>query len=72
MCIHIFRASQDVIEAVESVGGEVAMVQYTKLALCALLKSDKFSIIPHFVQPPPNRMPHYTSYKNRTYLLQQM
>lgn len=70
--IHVSRASQGAIEAIESVGGEITTVHYNKLALRALLKPDKFSIIPRFARPPPKLMPYYTSYKNRGYLSQEM
>lgn len=67
--LEISRASQEAIEAVEKVGGEVTTVHYNRLALRALLKPDKFLQLPKFARPPPKWLPYYTNWdRNRGYL----
>ena len=66
--IEISRASTGAIEAIEAVGGEITTVHYNRLALRALLKPEKFAIIPKRARPPPKLMPYYTSHENRGYL----
>lgn len=66
--IEISRASAGAIEAIESVGGEITTVHYNKLALRALLKPEKFEIIPKRARPPPKLMEYYTDYDKRGYL----
>lgn len=66
--IEISRASNGAIEAVESVGGEITTVHYNKLALRALLKPEKFDVIPKRARPPPKLMQYYTDNDNRGYL----
>ena len=65
--IDVSRASRSSIEPVEEVGGEVRTVHYNKLVLKALLKPEKFEIIPKRVRarPPPRLMPYYTDYEKR-------
>jgi len=70
--IDVSRASKGAIEAVEGLGGEVRTVHYNKLALRALLKPEKFEIIPKRARPPPSLMPYYTGYENRGYLSPEM
>jgi len=66
--IEISRASEGAIEAVEGVGGEITTVHYNRLALRALLKPEKFDIIPKRARPPPKLMQYYTDYDKRGYL----
>merc|ERR1719157_446879 len=66
--IEISRASEGAIKAVEAVGGEITTVHYNRLALRALLKPEKFDIIPKRARPPTKLIPYYTNYKNRGYL----
>ena len=66
--IEISRASNAAIEAVENVGGEVTTVHYNRLALRALLKPEKFDIIPRRARPPPRLMQYYTDHEKRGYL----
>jgi large subunit ribosomal protein L15 len=68
--IHVSRASQSAIEALEAAGGSVTAVHYNRLALRVLMKPDKFEgkLIPKQAKPPPKRLPYYTSYDNRGYL----
>ena len=66
--IEISRASKSAIDAIEAAGGTITTVHYNKLALRALLKPDKFDIIPRRAKPPPKLMPYYTEYENRGYL----
>ncbi len=66
--IEISRASAGAIEAIERVGGEITTVHYNKLALRALLKPEKFEIIPKRARPPPKLMQYYTDYDKRGYL----
>ncbi len=66
--IEISRASAGAIEAIEKVGGEVTTVHYNRLALRALLKPEKFDIIPKRARPPPKLMQYYTDYEKRGYL----
>lgn len=67
--LRVSRASTQAIEAVEKAGGEVTTVHYNRLALRALLKPEKFDIIPKFARPPPKLMPYYLNWgKNRGYL----
>jgi large subunit ribosomal protein L15 len=62
------RASRAAIDAVEAVGGQITTVHYNRLALRALLKPEKFEVIPKRALPPPKRMVYYTDYDNRGYL----
>lgn len=66
--IEISRASTGAIEAIENVGGEITTVHYNRLALRALLKPEKFEIIPKRARPPPKLMQYYTDYEKRGYL----
>ena len=66
--IEISRASEGAIAAIEAVGGEVTTVHYNRLALRALLKPEKFDIIPKRARPPPRLMQYYTDYDKRGYL----
>mmetsp|Transcript_13767 Transcript_13767/g.40258 ORF Transcript_13767/g.40258 Transcript_13767/m.40258 type:complete len:355 (-) Transcript_13767:122-1186(-) len=66
--LEVSRASKSAIDAIERAGGEVVTVHYNKLALKALMKPDRFDIIPRRALPPPKLMPYYTNYDNRGYL----
>lgn len=66
--IEVSRASQAAIEAIEEVGGRVTTVHYNALALRALLRPEKFDVLPKQAKPPPKLMPYYTNWKNRGYL----
>ena len=66
--LELSRASQAAIEAVEAVGGQITTVHYNRLALRALLKPEKFAVIPKRALPPPKRMVYYTDYDNRGFL----
>lgn len=66
--IEVSRASSNAIDAIEKAGGEVVTVHYNKLALKALIKPDRFEIIPRRALPPPKLMPYYTNYDHRGYL----
>jgi len=66
--IEISRASEGAIAAIEAVGGEVTTVHYNRLALRALLKPEKFDIIPKRARPPPRLMQYYTDNDKRGYL----
>lgn len=70
--IEISRASGGAIEAIEEAGGEITTVHYNRLALRALLKPEKFEIIPKRALPPPKMMQYYTDYDNRGYLSPEM
>lgn len=66
--LEISRASEDAISAIESVGGEITTVHYNRLALRALLKPEKFDIIPKRARPPPKLMQYYTDFDKRGFL----
>lgn len=67
--IDVSRASKSAIEAIESIeGGRVTSVHYNRIALKALLKPERFEVLPKRARPPPKLMPYYTSYENRGYL----
>ncbi|KAG7369670.1 50S ribosomal protein L15 [Nitzschia inconspicua] len=73
--LEISRASEEAIEAVEAVGGEITTVHYNRLAVRALLKPQKFVAddgtgrLPKFARPPPKWQPYYTNWdRNRGYL----
>jgi len=66
--IEISRASEGAIEAIEKIGGELTTVHYNRLALRALLKPEKFDVLPRRARPPPKLMQYYTDYDKRGYL----
>ena len=70
--IEISRASKGAIDAIEGAKGNITTVHYNRLALKALLKPQKFDVIPKRARPPPKLMPYYTSYENRGYLSPQV
>ena len=63
--VHVSRASESAIRAVEAVpGGRVTCVHYNKLALRAMLRPQKFANLsrkPKNARPPPKWQPYYTS-----------
>mmetsp|Transcript_24140 Transcript_24140/g.39413 ORF Transcript_24140/g.39413 Transcript_24140/m.39413 type:complete len:192 (+) Transcript_24140:886-1461(+) len=74
--LEISRASEEAIQAVEAIGGEVTTVHYNRLALRALLKPHKFidqdqgtGRLPKFARPQPKWQPYYTNWdRHRGYL----
>ena len=67
--LHISRASESAIQAIENIGGQVTTVHYNKLALRTLLSPEKFVILPKQARPPPKWQAYYTNWdKNRGYL----
>jgi large subunit ribosomal protein L15 len=72
LVLEVSRASESAIHAMEAIGGEVTTVHYNKLALRALLKPDKFDILPKQAKPPPRLLTYYRSFKNRGYLSPQV
>jgi large subunit ribosomal protein L15 len=72
LSLEVFRVSQAAIEAIEAVGGEVTTYHFTKLSIRALLKPEKFDILPKRSGPPPKYLNYYRSYKNRGYLSPQV
>jgi large subunit ribosomal protein L15 len=72
LSLEVSRVSQAAIEAIEAVGGDVTTCHFTKLSLRALLKPEKFDILPKRAGPPPKLLTYYRSYKNRGYLSPQV
>jgi large subunit ribosomal protein L15 len=67
--LHVSRASGAAIDAIEQAGGEVTTVHYNRLALRALLKPEKFDVIPKQARPPPKLQAYYTNWDvNRGYM----
>ena len=66
--IEVTRASKRAIEKIEAAGGSVTVSWYTRLGLRALLKPEKFEILPRRSRPPPKYMEYYTSNESRGYL----
>jgi len=66
--IEISRASKMAIATIEQAGGKITTVHYNRLALRALLKPEKFDILPKRARPPPKYMNYYRSWDNRGYL----
>ena len=70
--IEVSRASKSAIKAVEDAGGRITCVYYNKLGLRALLKPEKFDIIPRRARPKPKIIGYYKSFENRGYLSPEM
>ena len=70
--IEVSRASRAAIDAVEGAGGRITTVYYNRLALRALLKADRFDILPRRARPPPKVMDYYKSFENRGELSPEM
>mmetsp|Transcript_7603 Transcript_7603/g.9472 ORF Transcript_7603/g.9472 Transcript_7603/m.9472 type:complete len:242 (-) Transcript_7603:279-1004(-) len=66
--IEVSRASKSAIGAIERAGGTVESVYYNPLGLRALLKPERFDVIPKKPRPPPKLMPLYLDYDRRGYL----
>jgi len=66
--LEVTRASEKAIQKVESVGGSVTVSWYTRLGLRALLKPEKFDILPRRPRPPPKYVEYYTANETRGYL----
>lgn len=67
--IEVSRASQSAIQAVEKAGGKITCAYYTPLNLRALLKPEKFAVIPKRALPlKPKVREWYMSWTNRGYL----
>jgi len=66
--IEVTRASKRAIEKIEAAGGTVTVSWYTRLGLRALLKPEKFDLLPRRSRPPPKYMEYYTSNETRGYL----
>ena len=66
--IEVLRASQSAIEKIEEAGGSITVSWYTRLGLRALLRPDKFDILPRRSRPPSKYIAYYTSNENRGYL----
>jgi len=66
--IEVSRASKSAVETVEKFGGTVTCTHFTRLSLRALLKPEKFDLLPRRPQPPPRLMSFYLDYQNRGYL----
>mmetsp|Transcript_19249 Transcript_19249/g.24987 ORF Transcript_19249/g.24987 Transcript_19249/m.24987 type:complete len:289 (-) Transcript_19249:174-1040(-) len=65
--IEVSDASPAAIELIEKAGGTVTCAHYTRLALRALLKPQKFinRIYPRRARPPPKLMARYLDYSRR-------
>jgi len=70
--IEVSQASQSAIAAVEAAGGSVVTVYHSPLALRALVKPEKFDLLPRNPRPPPKLMQYYTNDDNRGYLSQRV
>lgn len=63
--LEVSRASKTAIEAIEAAGGTVTCAHYNRLALRALLKPEKFVLLPKRARPPPKLMPFYLDWEQR-------
>lgn len=70
VAVHVNRASESAVDAVEAMGGSVVSVHYNKLALRTALRAEKFvdKVQPKHARPPPKWQPYYTSWHKRGYL----
>jgi len=57
--LEVSKVSAKAREAIEKAGGTVHAVYYNKLGLRALLKPDKFSVMPRPARPPPKLRPKF-------------
>ena len=57
--IEVSQASASAIEAIEAAGSTVVCKHYNRLALRALLKPEKFDVLPRRAKPPPKLMAYY-------------
>jgi large subunit ribosomal protein L15 len=70
--LEISRASKSAIDAIENKGGRVTTMYYNRLALRALLKPEKFDLMPRRARPPPKIIPYYLNFENRGELSAEM
>ncbi|OLY80692.1 54S ribosomal protein L10, mitochondrial [Smittium mucronatum] len=67
--IEVTKASKSAIKRIEELGGKVTCVYHNKLALRAVLKPEKFGIMPKFAEPTNVKLLEWYSNKdNRGYL----
>ncbi|XP_057308589.1 50S ribosomal protein L15-like [Hydractinia symbiolongicarpus] len=66
--IEVSRASQNAIQAVERNGGRVKCVYHDRIALRALLKPEKYDIIPRPARPGNKHILFYSDPNNRGFL----
>lgn len=66
--IEVSRASQSAIEAVERNGGTIKTVYHDRIALRALLKPEKYDVIPRAARPSHKHILFYADAKNRGFL----
>lgn len=68
--LHVSRASEAAIAAVEGAGGSVTSCHYNKLALRTVLRPHKYDDTnrPKHARPPPKLQPYYTNWNKRGYL----
>lgn len=62
------RASQSAIEAIERNGGSVKTVYHDRIALRALLKPEKYEVVPRAARPSHKHILFYADPKNRGFL----
>ena len=70
--IEVSAASASAISAVEKAGGVLTTKYYSRLALRALLKPEKFDVIPREAKPSPKRIKPFLSWEKRGYLSQEV
>ena len=66
--LEVTRVSRSALEKVEKAGGSVVTAWYNRLGLRALLKPEKFELLPRRAAPPRKYVEYYTSDENRGYL----
>ncbi|KAJ1883261.1 YmL10 [Coemansia sp. RSA 1722] len=67
--LEVTEASQKAVEIVESLGGKVVCVYHNKLALRALLKPEKFVVLPKSAMPATAKLKkRYMDYERRGFL----
>jgi large subunit ribosomal protein L15 len=66
--LEVSQASKSAIEAIEKSGGTVTCVHFNKLAMRALLKPQRFEILPWRARPIPTVMQYYLNKDNAGYL----
>ena len=57
--MEVSSISKSARQAIEEAGGRVSLVYYNKLGLRALLKPEKFEMIPRPARPPPKLAPQF-------------
>ncbi|PVU98085.1 hypothetical protein BB559_001784 [Furculomyces boomerangus] len=67
--IEVTKASKSAIKRIEELGGSITCTYHNKLALRAILKPEKFGIIPKFANPTNHKLLQwYQNPENRGYL----